>query len=78
MKSFVYEGRPDNEAIDTFTFEDVGHDTLVRCRTVHSSVAARDAHAESGASRGLAESYQRQEELLAALQKGTPSGASSS
>jgi uncharacterized protein YndB with AHSA1/START domain len=70
VKSFVYEGRPDNEAIDTFTFEPSGENTLVRCRTVHSSVAARDAHAQSGASAGLTASYQRQAEHVASLQRG--------
>lgn len=70
VKTFVYEGRPDNEAIDTFTFEPVGDNTLVRCRTVHSSIAARDAHAQAGASPGLTASYRRQAEHLATLQKG--------
>jgi uncharacterized protein YndB with AHSA1/START domain len=65
VKSFVYEGRPDNEAVDTFAFEPVGEDTRIRCRTVHSSLAARDAHAESGASGGLQDSYERQAEHLA-------------
>jgi uncharacterized protein YndB with AHSA1/START domain len=70
IKSFVYEGRPDNEAIDTFTFEPVGQRTVVRCRTVHPSMAARDAHAQSGASAGLTASYQRLEEHVAMLQRG--------
>lgn len=69
VKTFVYEGRPDNEAIDTFTFEPAGENTFVHCRTVHSSLAARDAHARSGASAGLADSYQRQAKHLETLQR---------
>lgn len=70
VKSFVYEGAPDNEAVDTFTFEPAGEATLISCRTVHSSIAARDAHVASGAPAGLTASYQRLGELLASLQRG--------
>ena len=41
-----------------------------QCRAVHTSVEDRDAHAASGASAGLTESYQRQEQLVTHLQKG--------
>ena len=72
MKTFVYAGRPDNEAVDSFTFEPVPGGTLVHCRTVHTSIEARDAHAASGASAGLTEAYQRQEQLVTHLQTGAP------
>lgn len=71
VKTFVYEGRPENEAVDTFTFEPAGEHTLVRCRTVHASLAARDAHAESGAASGLTASYLRLEHHVASLPRGT-------
>jgi uncharacterized protein YndB with AHSA1/START domain/dihydrofolate reductase len=73
VKSFVYEGTPDDEAVDTFTFEPVDEGTLISCRTVHSSIAARDAHAASGAAAGLTASYQRLDEWLASLtQRSSP------
>jgi uncharacterized protein YndB with AHSA1/START domain len=71
VKTFVFEGRPDNEAIDTYTFQPAGADTIVHCRTVHSSIAARDAHARSGARAGLAEAYQRLNEHLETLRRST-------
>ena len=70
VKTFVYEGNPGDEAIDTYTFEPVDEGTLVRLRKVHSSIAARDAHLESGATPGLIEAYERQDELVAALPRG--------
>lgn len=70
QKTFVFDGRPDNEAVDTFTFDEHPEGTLVRCRTVHSSIAARDQHAASGAEGGLTDSYRRLGELAADLQKG--------
>jgi uncharacterized protein YndB with AHSA1/START domain len=72
VKTFVYEGTPDNEAVDTFTFEPVGEGTLITCRTVHSSIAARDAHVAYGMEDGLAASYMRLADLTASLQRGIP------
>lgn len=72
VKTFVYEGRPDNEAVDTFTFDPAPGGTLVRCRTVHASIEARNAHAASGAASGLNDSYQRLAQLVTHLQEGTP------
>jgi uncharacterized protein YndB with AHSA1/START domain len=72
VKSFVYEGTPDNEAVDTFTFEPVDEGTLVGCRTVHSSIAARDAHVASGMEDGLTAGYQRLDQLTASLQRQVP------
>jgi uncharacterized protein YndB with AHSA1/START domain len=70
VQSFVYEGTPENEAVDTFTFEPVDDGTLISCRTVHSSIAARDAHVASGSAAGLTASYQRLDEWTASLEKG--------
>jgi uncharacterized protein YndB with AHSA1/START domain len=72
VKSFVYEGTPDNEAVDTFTFAPVAGGTLIACRTVHSSIAARDAHVAYGMEDGLTDSYQRLAELTASQQRGSP------
>lgn len=70
VKTFVYEGKPDDEAVDTYTFEPVDEGTLVRLRKVHSSIAARDAHFEAGAAPGLTEAYERQDQLVASLPRG--------
>lgn len=63
-------GKPEDEAIDTYTLEPVDEGTLVRLRKVHSSIAARDAHFESGAAPGLTAAHERQDELVVSLQKG--------
>ena len=72
VKSFVFEGTPDNEAVDTFTFDPVEGGTLIACRTVHSSIAARDAHVAYGMEDGLTASYRRLSDLAASLQRGLP------
>ncbi len=70
VQTFVYEGRPNNEVVETFSFAPIEGGTLVQCRSVHTSIEARDAHASSGASAGLTESYRRQEQLIVHLQNG--------
>ena len=70
VQTFVYEGRPNNEVVETFSFSPIEGATLVQCRAVHTSVEDRDVHAASGASAGLTESYQRQEQLVTHLQNG--------
>ena len=56
----VYEGAPDNEALTTTTFTDLGGRTRVEILVRHSSKQARDMHLESGMEDGL----QRALELL--------------
>ena len=70
VQTFVYAGTPDNEAVETFTFEPVAAGTLIACRTAHSSIPARDAHVASGMEDGLTDSYQRLADLAAWLQRG--------
>ena len=38
VQTFVYEGRPNNEVVETFSFSPVEGGTLVQCRAVHTSV----------------------------------------
>jgi len=52
----VYEGAPDSEAVDSLTFDEVGGGTLIRCRSEHSSLAAREMYVAEGMERGLTES----------------------
>jgi uncharacterized protein YndB with AHSA1/START domain len=63
-----YEGAPDNEALDSFTFTAVDGGTLITCRSVHSSLATRDMYVVEGMQRGLTESHQRLDALIAHLQ----------
>jgi uncharacterized protein YndB with AHSA1/START domain len=67
----VYEGAPDSEAVDRFTFDEVDGGTLIRCRSEHSSIAVRDMYVEEGMERGLIESHQRLDALIARLTKPT-------
>jgi uncharacterized protein YndB with AHSA1/START domain len=66
--TFVYEGAPDHEAVDTVTFEPHDGGTLIAGESVHDSIASRDAHVASGMESGMRESYDRLGVLLARLQ----------
>jgi len=65
----VYEGAPDSEEVDGFTFDDGLGGTSIRCRSEHSSLATRDIYVLGGMERGLAESHQRSDALIAGLSK---------
>lgn len=68
VQTFEYEGWPDAVDLEYLHFEDLGGG---RCRlrghTVHASQEARDGMAASGMENGMAEGYERLEELLAGL-----------
>lgn len=67
LQTFEYEAWPDAVSLEYSTFEDLGGG---RCRligrSVCSSIEARDAMAASGMEGGMAEGYERLEELLGA------------
>jgi uncharacterized protein YndB with AHSA1/START domain len=66
IQTFEYGGYPDVVSIEFLTFHDLGGG---RCRlsahAVYPSLEARDGMAGSGMEGGLAEAYERLEELLA-------------
>jgi uncharacterized protein YndB with AHSA1/START domain len=68
VSTFVYEGLPDNEVVETVTFELVEGGTLISSLSVHASLAARDAHVAMGMEGGLIESHVRLDELLESMQ----------
>jgi uncharacterized protein YndB with AHSA1/START domain len=68
--TFVYDGAPDQSALDTVTFEAVDGGTLIHGHSQHDSVEARDAHVASGMEAGMRESYDRLGELLDTLRAG--------
>ena len=74
VSAFICEQAPGTEARDEVTFEDNGGTTLVTGRTVFPTFGAREFYAAAGAERGLAESHERLDELLAALPSRAPEG----
>lgn len=67
VQTFEYEGAPGHVSLDSLQFEDRGDRTLVRIRSVHQSVEARDAMVAGGMEQGLSEGFERLEELLGRL-----------
>jgi uncharacterized protein YndB with AHSA1/START domain len=59
----IYEGAPDDEAVTTTTFTDLGRRTRVEILVRHASKQARDAHLESGMEAGLQRALELLEEL---------------
>jgi uncharacterized protein YndB with AHSA1/START domain len=68
VATWVWEGMPDDEAIETLTLEAVEGGTLVRSEARHTTLAARDQHIENGMESGMIETYQRLDELVDSLQ----------
>jgi uncharacterized protein YndB with AHSA1/START domain len=68
VTTFVYEGAPDDVAVETLELEECDGGTLMRSTSVHSSVEARDMHIASGMEGGMTESYEQLDELMALLQ----------
>jgi uncharacterized protein YndB with AHSA1/START domain len=71
VATFVYEGAPDHEAVETFALEPVDGGTLLTTTAVHDSVEARDMHVASGMEQGMRESLDRLDELVTEM--GEPS-----
>lgn len=67
VQTFEYEGAPGHVSLDSLEFEDAAAGTLVRIRSVHQSVEARDAMVAGGMEQGLNEGFERLEELLRRL-----------
>jgi uncharacterized protein YndB with AHSA1/START domain len=65
--TFVYEGAPEHEAIETIELEAVEGGTMLRSVLRHDSMEARDMHVASGMETGIVESYERLDELMAEL-----------
>ena len=64
--TFVWEGAPEHEAVETLVFEAVEGGTILNSTMRHSSVEARDMHVANGMEGGIIESYERLDEVLAA------------
>jgi uncharacterized protein YndB with AHSA1/START domain len=68
VATFVYEGAPEHEAVETLVLEAVQGGTMLTQATRHSSVEARDMHVANGMEGGIIESFARLDELLASAQ----------
>lgn len=67
IRTFEYEGTPDEVALEFLTFTDLGNDrTRLSARSVFPTVEGRDAMVESGMERGVVQGYARLDALLAA------------
>jgi uncharacterized protein YndB with AHSA1/START domain len=67
VQTFEYEGVPGHVKLDTVTFEQRHGRTLVRTVSSFQSVEDRDAMVASGMERGVVDSAERLDTLLAAL-----------
>ncbi len=69
VRTFVFESVPHDEAIETLTLEESDGKTTIITTSLHKNVEGRDGHLANGRMEaGMAESYARLDELLAALQ----------
>jgi uncharacterized protein YndB with AHSA1/START domain len=67
VQTFEFEGTPGHVKLDTTTLQQRGGNTLVRTVSAFPSVDDRDAMIASGMERGVQDSNERLEELLAKL-----------
>ena len=71
LRTFVYAGAPQDESVETVTFQRDGLGTLITSTSVFPSYAAREYYAQGGMETGLRESHQRLDEWLVAMQNQT-------
>lgn len=68
IQTFEFEGYPDVVSLDHLVFEDLGDGrTRLRGHSVFPSIEARDGMVQSGMESGMAEGYERLDELLVSL-----------
>jgi uncharacterized protein YndB with AHSA1/START domain len=65
VQTFEWEGMPGHVVIDTVVFEDLGQRTKVITTSLFHTTQERDGMLSSGMEKGLSESHERLEELLA-------------
>jgi uncharacterized protein YndB with AHSA1/START domain len=64
---FAFPGKPEQDVVETLTFEERVGKTLLRARWLFQSIEDRDGLLDSGAEGGMAETWDRLAELLASL-----------
>ena len=66
VQTFTFEGQPDEVALETLTFEDLGNGrTRLHAQSVVDSFESRDAWLQSGMETGVTEGYAKLEKLVA-------------
>lgn len=65
VQTFEFLGAPGEVRLDTMTLTDLGGRTRMVTHSVFPSVQARDTAVEGGMSRGMTESYERLDKVLA-------------
>ena len=63
--TFEWDGMPGYVSVDTAVFEDLGDRTKLTSTTIFHTPEERDGMLESGMEKGMNESHQRLDELLA-------------
>lgn len=63
----VFEGMPDDYAVDTYTFTEVDGRTTLTVLVEHTNPKARDMHIESGMEGGMQEAMDRLEQVARSL-----------
>jgi len=66
VATFVFEGAPEHEAVETLVLGAVEGGTMLTQSTRHDSVEARDMHVAAGMEGGILESFERLDEVFAA------------
>ncbi len=64
-QTFEWEGMPGHVSVETATFEDLGERTRVVSISVFHATEERDGMLESGMEKGMNETFERLDELLA-------------
>jgi uncharacterized protein YndB with AHSA1/START domain len=67
VQTFEFEGAPGHVSLDSLSLEERDGRTLLRARSVHQTVEARDAMVEAGMEDGVNDGYDRLDELIARL-----------
>jgi uncharacterized protein YndB with AHSA1/START domain len=75
VETFEWEGMPGHVNFNTATLEESGGKTKVTNRIVFQSVEDRDGMLESGMREGMDEGFDRFDELLRRIQRGTARAA---
>ena len=65
VNTFEWEGMPGHVLVETATFEDLGDQTRVKTVSLFHTTEERDGMLASGMEKGLSESHERLDELLA-------------
>jgi uncharacterized protein YndB with AHSA1/START domain len=70
VQTFEWEGMPGHVSVETATFEDLGDRTRVTTDSIFHTTEERDGMLDSGMEKGMNETFQRLDELLARRRDG--------